>query len=296
MPFSKSKSLLALAVLGFSTGALSAEKPYEAMDYGRFFSATFNNTKGKPTFDQKGCAANKGIVVKLGAEEDGAMLFDTDLLRMAGGWTGGFFKKKGVAFDGGHGPNPLPPDGAQMFFETNPTGPGWSKGADFQDPRPLPTGPGAATIPFGPLPHAWAKYRGLYLHGEDVVLSYTVGTAAILEKPGIMKNGEAATLTRTFEVTSPVRLQPCWSQKAAKGRPPSRRAARLSSAIRSMAPSPPSSSARPACQRAPRGRSSRPRACCSSFLRCRPARISSSALPQAVNRLRRSRCRRSCTS
>src|SRR5215218_8068415 len=134
------------AALGLSTIiASAADKPYEVMDYGRFFSASFNNAAGKPTLDKKGSAANKGIVVKLGKEGKAAMLFDTDLIRMAGGWTGGFFKPKGVVFDGGHGPNPQPAEGAQMVFETNPTGPGWSKGEDFNDPRKLPTGPGAAT-------------------------------------------------------------------------------------------------------------------------------------------------------
>ena len=191
---------LVLAAFGFSTALLSAaEKPYQAMDYGRFFSASFNNAQGKPTFDKKGSAANKGIVVKLGAEGKAAMLFDTELLRMAGGWTGGFFKTKGVVFDGDHGPNPQPPDGAQMVFETNPTGPGWSKGDDFNDPRKLPTGPGAAKIPFGPLPRDWGRYKGLYLNGDNVVLAYTVGAAQVLELPGLEEAAGQTFLTRTIE-------------------------------------------------------------------------------------------------
>ncbi len=170
------------------------------MDYGRFLSATFNNAQGKSTFDQKGSAANKGIAIKLGKEGNAAMVFDTDLLRMAGGWTGGYLKYTGVVFDGAHGPNPKPPAEAQIVFETNPTGPGWSQGDDFKDPRPLPTGPGAAKIPFGPLPKTWAKYKGLYLHGDDVVLAYTVGTAAVLELPSLEVAAEQNFLTRTFQV------------------------------------------------------------------------------------------------
>jgi hypothetical protein len=170
------------------------------MDYGRFLSATFHNAQGKSTFDQKGSAANKGIAIKLGKDGDGAMVFDTELLRMAGGWAGGYVKYMGVAFDGGHGPNPKPPEKAQIVFETNPTGPGWSQGDDFKDPRPLPTGPGAAKIPFGPLPKTWAKYKGLYLHGDNVVLAYTVGTAAVLELPSLEVAAEQNFLTRTFQV------------------------------------------------------------------------------------------------
>ena len=191
----------AAALLAVSI-AQAQEKPkkWEMMDYGRFFSATFNNTLGKPTFVKQGCAANKAIVIKLGTDGNAAMLFDTDLLRMAGGWTGGFFKAKGVAFDGGHGPNPQPPEKAEMYFETNPTGPGWSKGADLNDPRTLPTGPGAATIPFGPLPHDWAKYKGLYLHGDQVVLAYTVGATPVLELPGLETAGDQTFLTRSLNV------------------------------------------------------------------------------------------------
>lgn len=190
---------LILAALTLSTGALLAQKPYEVMDYGRFLSATFNNAQGKPTFEKKGCAANKGIAIRLGKEGNATMVFDTDLMRMAGGWTGGFLKFEGVAFDGKHGVNPRVADAAQIVFETNPTGPGWSKSADFKDPRKLPSGPGAATIPFGPLPHDWAKYKGLYLHGDDVILAYTVGAVPILEMPGMEEHAGQTFLTRTLQ-------------------------------------------------------------------------------------------------
>src|SRR5436309_1736527 len=81
---------LVLAFWSCSTVLLLAEKQFEAMDYGRFLSATFNNAQGKSTFEQKGSAANKGIAIKLGKEGNAAMVFDTELLRMAGGWTGGY--------------------------------------------------------------------------------------------------------------------------------------------------------------------------------------------------------------
>ncbi|MEA3210835.1 MAG: hypothetical protein QOE70_3892 [Chthoniobacter sp.] len=173
-------------------------KKWEEMDYGRFLSATFLNPQGKTTIDGQGSAANKGIAVKLGNAE-AAALFDTETVRMAGGWTGGWVKLKGVAFDGGHGPNPSPVDNASVYFQNNP-GPGWSKGDDFNDPRKLPTGPGAAKVPFGPIPKEWAKYRGLYLSGDDVVFAYTVGEAMVLEHPALEKAGDVTLLTRTFNV------------------------------------------------------------------------------------------------
>lgn len=194
-------TLAALLLPSFALRAEEKPKKWEAMDYGRFLSASYHNAQGKSTLNGQGCASNKGIAVKLG-DSEGALLFDTETVRMAGGWTGGWVKLKGVAFDGGHGPNPSPADNATVYFENNP-GPGWSKGADFKDPRKVPTGPGAATVPFGPIPKDWAKYRGLYLSGDDVVFSYTVGAAAVLEHPALEKAGDVTLLTRTFNILEP---------------------------------------------------------------------------------------------
>src|SRR5678815_2512872 len=48
--------------------------------------------------------AMKGLAVRL--DGNAGMLFDTELLRMAAGWKGGFITAHGVAFDGGHGGHP----------------------------------------------------------------------------------------------------------------------------------------------------------------------------------------------
>src|SRR5689334_20773082 len=45
--------------------------------------------------------ALKGLAIRLGPGDTANVLFDTDLLRMAAGWTGGYISTKGVAFDGG---------------------------------------------------------------------------------------------------------------------------------------------------------------------------------------------------
>src|SRR5262245_11366915 len=44
--------------------------------------------------------ANKGIAIKL--DNNAYVCFDTDLLRMAFGWTGKYLNLQGVAFDGMH--------------------------------------------------------------------------------------------------------------------------------------------------------------------------------------------------
>ncbi|HVR86337.1 MAG TPA: DUF6797 domain-containing protein, partial [Planctomycetota bacterium] len=55
------------------------------MDYGPFFSSTLSRTKSEKDAD---ILAFKGITVKVG--KNAAVCYDTDLLRLAGAWTGGF--------------------------------------------------------------------------------------------------------------------------------------------------------------------------------------------------------------
>ena len=206
-------SALALSVFtGFAADApkkaeapKKAAKPtgkYMEMDYGRFLSASIDNAQGKNPFENKGCAANKAILVNLGNEEAG-YAFDTETLRGAGLWSGGWFKRKGVAFDGGHGPNPAPAEGADLFVETNP-GPGWSQNGSFADPRKLPVGPAGvmSPIPLGPLPREHSKYLGLYLSGDRVTFAYTVGGASLLESAELETIDGVKVLSRSFTVVA----------------------------------------------------------------------------------------------
>ncbi len=159
---------------------------WEQMDYGRFLTASVH----VPTPGQAN-NANKGIVIRLGSDKDrpAAFCFDTDLLRAAGGWTGGFLHLYGTPFDGSHGS--WPAARGTTIFGTYP-GPGWSRGEEFHDPRPEP---------FGPIPADWAKYKGLYRSGDRVVLSYTVGDVPVLEMPWIEgEKEEKPVITRTFNV------------------------------------------------------------------------------------------------
>ena len=50
--------------------------------------------------------------------------------------------------------------------------PGWGIGGDFSDPRP---------DRLGPMPADRGKYRGLYMHGDKVIFSYTIGDCPVLD-------------------------------------------------------------------------------------------------------------------
>ena len=174
------------SITGMSAATLLSSSKAQAIDYGPFLSATV--VARWP----QGNTTNKGIAIKLGAANEGAMLFDTDLLRWSAGWTDGFLTLTGVAFNGVHGPNPVP--AGRLSFATAAV-PGWVAGAarpTFTDPREKP---------WGPLPAATGKYRGLYLNGDRVVVSYTVGDTEVLESPGLAKLADGTPVfTRTFKV------------------------------------------------------------------------------------------------
>ncbi|MFN7339764.1 MAG: DUF6797 domain-containing protein [Opitutia bacterium] len=188
-----------LALLLLAPAMLLAQPRHEAMDYGPFLSSSFENARGQSTLNGKGSVSNKGVAVRHGKRE-ACSLFDTETLRMAGGWTGGWVRLRGVTFDGDHGPNPGPAQGADIFYETNP-GPGWSQDGAFADTRQPPSGGAAyAKVPLGPIPASVAKYRGLYLNGEQVVFWYSVGQAEVLELGAVEESAGRKVMTRTFEV------------------------------------------------------------------------------------------------
>lgn len=132
--------------------------------------------------------AMKGLAIHVAPDDGASVLFDTDLLRMAAGWTGGFISTHGVAFDGAHGSYPQIV-GTQHFGTRQ--GPGWADASGrFTDPR---------AEPFGPLPAAWCRWGGLYVNGKDVLLTYQVHGTRISEQPGsVIVDGETA-FVRTFQ-------------------------------------------------------------------------------------------------
>ena len=172
--------------LGLLVGAQDPKKKqargtgqYAQMDHGPFFSGTIDSR-----FPGTGSLIKKGIVIRL---EGGAVCFDTELLKFASGWAGGF-----LGFPSGRdGIEGQPFADGPVAFGTKPESLGCARAGSFKDPRP---------IPYGPLPAAWAKYRGLYLHGNRVILSYAVGDCAVLEEPGIERREGIVFFTRTLSL------------------------------------------------------------------------------------------------
>lgn len=130
---------------------------------------------------------NKGIAVKLGTGAQAVMTFDTDLLRVASAWTGGFLHW----YLGRDGLEDWPSPDGFTHFETSKT-PGWSLDGDFEDPR---------SWPYGPIPKEQGRYKGLYINGDKVLFSYSIGESDILELPGFEQVDDHPVFSRTFNLS-----------------------------------------------------------------------------------------------
>ena len=170
--------ILSLTV-AFSAGVRAQGKAVWQQKLSKHLQADFPYTKAAiRTQFPKNNVANKGMAIIVGREA--FMCFDTDLLRWAAGWTGGYITEDGVSFKGNHGTSPR--IAGEQKFGTSPIA-GWAdaKGS-FADSRPEP---------FGPLPRKHVQWLGNYVANDQVVLSYKVHGVGILEQPGsIEKDGQ----------------------------------------------------------------------------------------------------------
>ena len=168
--------------------------------------------------------AYKGIAIRLDEGPGGVskgrawMLYEHDTMRVAAAWSGeGFVDWKGIALDGTHGTHTsIVGDVAWA----NPVGPGWANPANgtWEDPRPADRDGKR----HGPLPREWTRYRGLHLHGERAVLSYTVGAAEVLDSPAMTTSGDTPAFKRILNIgptkqALSLRVSPAKVQTAVRG-------------------------------------------------------------------------------
>ena len=197
-------------------------QPWAEMDYGRFFIHTYDlsDSNAPPRGISRDCCpipdedfrdvnfSYKGIAIRLDEGDGGVAagnafaLFDHDLLRFSGFWTGeGFIDYEDILLNDKH--NIFPRTVGSVQFE-NPITPGWEnpEAGNFNDPRFV----AVDGRPFGPLPKEWAHYKGLYYHGDRVVIRYTVSDATILETYDL-EDTETAIISRTLHIENPSRRE-----------------------------------------------------------------------------------------
>jgi hypothetical protein len=161
----------------------AAQKHPHAMTYGPAMAGTWQALWPRDNFALKGVSIRVG-----GAESSAQVIFDTELLRVSAIALDHRQELRGTAYDGAHGPG-LKIVGNQVL--ATPVGPGWAFAGSFNDPR---------LIPHGPLPKTWGRYKGLYLHGQKVVLRYDVGGCDVLEHFEVSGKGDGRLLTRILDL------------------------------------------------------------------------------------------------
>jgi glucose/arabinose dehydrogenase/cytochrome c5 len=213
--FAVSEPYLASLPKGRSRGpAPVRHEPWKEMDYGRFLITTIEVAdparraqvpRAVGERDAVAPDANlayKGIAVRLdpgpGGVAAGAawVVFEHDTLRLAGGWTGqGFIDWEGINFNTRHVVRPRTVGDVQFELAD---GPGWANPltGDFADARIT----GLDGRRFGPLPREWGRYRGVYRHGEQVVIAYSVGDAPVLELHELESLDGTPVLVRTLNI------------------------------------------------------------------------------------------------
>ncbi|HLX64944.1 MAG TPA: DUF6797 domain-containing protein [Planctomycetota bacterium] len=192
-----SLALLCLTLLAHSIQAGQATEPkkpktsrVDKMDFGPFISATIAKIVGPDAgkaYATKDGIALKGIVVKIGA--DAAVCFDTDLMRYAAGWTGGYVDWSKT--NTGQYKGDEPADGVGMLRFGLKPGPGVGIGGQFKDGRERG---------IGPLSYDYAKYKGLYVNGDKVIFSYSLHGTDVLDMPGALALAGNTAFTRTIRV------------------------------------------------------------------------------------------------
>ena len=200
------KAYLAALPRGTSRGPRPVSiEPWSMMDYGPSLSLTVEDGNDRSNIAFKGIAirARRGA----GGDLAGASL---GRVRPRYAASGGGLDRAGFHRLGGNqfqrpppGPSSYRRQGSCAEPLTAPAG--LIPNQSFADLRDEADGRS-----YGPLPRAWAHFRGLYRHGDRVILGYTVGNTEVLESPGLETDPahpDQSIFTRTLEIgPSPIEL------------------------------------------------------------------------------------------
>ena len=158
------------------------EHRWNQTQLGPVFSASLKSSGDGLKFEQ----SPKTIAIRVGDDGNAGVGFDTDMLRMVAGWTGGFVRIN-------PGRNALLDHHSARgvaHFNTS-SSPGWTHNGEWYNHKKQD----------GPIPADKGRYTGLYLHGDRVVLSYGIAGKPVLESSWLAQVSGNFVFTRTFEVS-----------------------------------------------------------------------------------------------
>ncbi|MFG0334897.1 MAG: DUF6797 domain-containing protein, partial [Maioricimonas sp. JB049] len=118
-----------------------------------------------------GETVTRALSIRVGPQRKAAVCYDLTTMKLCCGWTGGFLNYTPARY----GLIAPPEIAGNLHFDT-PGGPAW----------------GNSTV----------EYRGLYLHGQRVVLSYSVDDVNVLDSPWLDRHEESTQFLRTLQVAA----------------------------------------------------------------------------------------------
>lgn len=166
------------------------------MDPGPLFAGVFTVGKARMADEAevKLGSTNRGLAVRIGQNQEAAVLFDPELLRVAAGWTGKFIDYLPGRADE-HAEYRVHIGGTVQHVLGEGTG--WaSASGEWSDSREKG---------LGPLPSHRASYLGHYRAGERIVFRYRVNGVDVLESPWFVAGGETGIFVRTIRVAPSAR-------------------------------------------------------------------------------------------
>lgn len=110
----------------------------------------------------------KGLSIRVGDNEQAAMLFDLERMEPRAGWSGAFLKFSASRF----GLNAAPEIAGELLFTGRPS--------PIREVEKV-------------------QYAGMWQNGSRIILQYRVGAAEYLESPWLLQQGEQLVLTRSLE-------------------------------------------------------------------------------------------------
>lgn len=144
----------------------------------------------------------RGLAMQLGGSAYAC--FDTDLLRWSVGWTGPYLPMVLLPqvsyhdfFDKSNGVPTI--KGSPAF--ANGMYPGWSVNRMIHE-EVRPVSQVREGFYWGAIPSSYGRWNGIYPHGQQVVLAYSVGTTSVHEIPGGIATDSGHVFTRTVTVAA----------------------------------------------------------------------------------------------
>lgn len=134
---------------------------------------------GPALASQLGRITTSALTVKL--QDKTTISYDLHSMNQTGVWQGGFLNLKATQHIRGRGEGVPQPEGTVLEGLA-----GWQWGHDGTLDYPRD-----GLRPRGPLPEKWYEYKGHYLNGKQLVLSYTIDGREILEFPQKVKRKKA---------------------------------------------------------------------------------------------------------